>query len=358
MNYQIGLSILVLAFTACMKVTKKGEVENSVNETQVEQRIPELKSEPSLVLSDFQVIYSGQKEPNQYSVILRWPQLKNSIIRIFHTGDDQGTDIHENSFMMQNKKGGQSEKIRIEQYDSITEKRKSVVTLEINPPEDLVLSGQNLLSEDLIKTAERLFILADARIYGQQFNIKIKSRKIIAEEGSLISNFPSGSTADLEKGGLSGGLIEIISTEAVGRLKIVLNGQSGGSGRLGTPEAKIFQGMVIRSHSTVSDVTFVPVCPGNSGGQGGKSGSLVFSVDESKDFILLSDIELSQSGSSGETNFKCFETHIYPDFKKLCRPVNLQKCESNFDSNKNIFGQSGQMCIKLDQKENFKCSKK
>lgn len=358
MNYQIGLSILVLAFTACMKVTKKGEVENNATETQVEQRMPELKSEQILDSSDFQIIYSGEKEPNQYSVNLKWPQLKNSVIRIFHSGDDQGAEIVENSFMMQNKKGGQSEKIRIEQYDTATEKRKSVFTLEIKPPEDLVFSGLQVLSEDLIKAAERLFILADARIYAQQFNLKIKTHKIIAEEGSLITNFPSDSSADLEKVGLSGGLIEIFSTEAVGRLKIVLNGQSGGSGRLGTPEAKLFDGMILRADTLVSGSTLLQSCPGNSGGQGGKSGSLVFSVDESKDFILLSDIELSKSGLSGETNFKCFETHIYYEFKKLCRPVNLQKCESNFDLHQKSEGSSGQMCIKLDQKENFKCSKK
>lgn len=358
MNYQIGLSILVLAFTACMKVTKKGEAENNNTETQVEQRMPDIKSEPNLDLSDFQVVYSGEKEPNKYSVILKWPELKNSTVRIFHSGDDQGTEIVENSFVMQNKLGGQSEKIRIEHYDSVTQKRKSVVTLEIKPPEDIVFSGQRVLSDDLIKTAERLFILADARIYVQQFNLKIKANKIISEDGAIISNFPIESKADLERAGLSGGLIEIFSAEAVGRLKIVLNGQNGGSGRLGTPDAKIFQGMIIHSSSLVSDSTFAPFCPGNTGGQGGKSGSLVFSVDESKDFILLSDIELSKSGPSGETNFKCFETHIYPEFKKLCRPINLQKCESNFDSHQKSDGPSGQMCIKLDQKENFKCSKK
>ena len=145
MNYQIGLSILVLAFTACMKVTKKGEVEKSATETQVEQKMPEQKSEKNLVASDFQVTYSGEKEPNQYSVILKWPQLKNSIVRIFQSGDDQGAEIVENSFVMQNKKGGQSERIRIEHYDTTTEKRKSAFNLEIKPPEDLVFSGLHVL---------------------------------------------------------------------------------------------------------------------------------------------------------------------------------------------------------------------
>lgn len=358
MNYQIGLSILVLAFTACMKVTKKGEAENNKAETQVEQRMPDVKSDQNLDLSDFQVLYSGEKEPNKYSVILKWPEIKNSTVRIFHSGDDQGTEVFENSFVMQNKMGGQSEKIRIEHYDSITEKRKSVVTLEIKPPEDIVFSGQNVLSEDFIKTAERLFILADARIYVQQFNLKIKANKIISEDGALFTNFPSDSSADLEKSGLSGGLIELFSTEAVGRLKIVLNAQNGGRGRLGTPEAKIIDGMILRPDTIVSGSTLLQFCPGNSGGQGGKSGSLVFSVDESRDFILLSDIELSKPGLSGETNFKCFETHIYSEFKKICRPVNLQKCESTFDLYQKSDGPSGQMCIKLDQKENFKCSKK
>ena len=139
------------------------------------------------------------KELNiKYSVILKWPEIKNSTVRIFHSGDDQGTEVFENSFVMQNKMGGQSEKIRIEHYDSITEKRKSVVTLEIKPPEDIVFSGQNVLSEDFIKTAERLFILADARIYVQQFNLKIKANKIISEDGALFTNFPSDSSADLD----------------------------------------------------------------------------------------------------------------------------------------------------------------
>ena len=358
MNYQIGLSIMVLAFSACMKVTKKGETENSTTENQIEETRLKLNSDQSLAQNDIQIIYHGEPEPNRYTVILKWPESNNSILRVFHTGDEDGLDSVENSLLIKSKIGGKTEKIRIEQLDSITEKRKAAFTIEIKPPEDMVFSGQTILSEDLIKTTERLFIFAAARIYTQQFNLKIKAIKVISEEGALITNFPKESAAPLEQTGLSGGMIEIFSTEAVGRLKIELNGQNGGNGRLGTPDAISYNGMVLPANTLVSNSVNIHSCPGNRGGLAGKTGSLVFSADVSNNFILLAETELSKAGLPGEMTYKCFETHIYPEYKKLCRPLNFQKCESNFDISMNKIGESGQICTKLSRSENFKCEKK
>ncbi len=291
-------------------------------------------------------------------MILKWPAHKNSIVRVFQSDDEDGVETVENSLVLKNRMGGKFEKIRIEQFEILTEKRKASFTVEIKPPEDQIFSGLIVLNEDYIQTTERLFILGNARVYTQQFNLKVKAQKIFSEEGALITNFPLESSAELEKKGLSGGQIEIFATEAVGRLKIILNGQNGGVGRLGTPDAMLYQGMVLHANALVPDSINLRSCPGNRGGLAGKSGSLVFSADESNNFILLSETELAKAGLPGEMTFKCFETHIYPEYKKLCRPINFQKCESNFDISMNKIGESGQICTKFNRTDNFKCEKK
>ena len=143
-----------------------------------------------------------------------------------------------------------------------------------------------------------------------------------------------------------------------GRLKIILNAQNGGAGRFGNPLAKRFMGMIVPGDSLVAEDGIIPACLGNRGGLAGKSGSLVFSTDESKEFILLAETELAKAGSSGDVSFKCFETHLYPEFKKICRPIHSQKCESNLDIPMSKIGESGQICTKFNRTDNFKCEKK
>ena len=127
---------------------------------------------------------------------------------------------------------------------------------------------------------------------------------------------------------------------------------------MGTPNATSIQGMILPENHFLDQAFQLPECLGNHGANAGKSGSLVFSAENAKEFILLTDMNLAAAGANGETNFKCFETHIYPEFRKVCRPLNYKQCSSNFGTLTVGPGLSGQICTKLDKDQAFRCEKK
>ncbi len=360
MKYQFGLSILVLALTAtfsvgCMKVKKKDEVVQQTA-TEVQQAIDENPEQFALSPSSLKIKYHGQPIPNQYTAELLWPNsTTKSIYRII--GDKNvSTETTENSLTLNQLKGGIEIKIIFEQYEIATQKRLASFDVIISPPEDYVFDGVISLVENLDKNVERLFFTANAKVYTNQFNLKITAKNIYSEFGATLSNFPEGSVAEMEVVGLSGGKTEIITEHSEGNLQVIMNAQKGGEGRWGWKEV-----VGDPSASLVPKISFGPYpgCNPNSGAGGGNSGSIFIKINdsESTNFSVATSMMTATGGQAGQL----YESLMYamPGSRisnvKNFRDTSPQVCKNEFTNGQP--GHPGQICTKMSATENFKCEK-
>jgi hypothetical protein len=342
MKYQFGLSILVLAmFVSCVKVKKKDDVE--ADHKPSGQTLPPLvQSVTALSVLNLKIKYQGQPSPNQYAAEISWPIAPVKCMYRIIGDKNTSSETTENSIIINELSGGVEQKIIFEQYEVDTQKRLASFDVILLPPEDLVFDGVVNLVENTEKKVERLFLTASAQVYTNQFNLKIMANNIYSEFGAIISNFPDGAVGDMELHGLSGGKIEISSDSAIGNLLVILNAQRGGQGKWGWPG----------SDSTATG----PACLPNSGADSGDSGSLFFTLNDSKDFSLTPHMIVVEGGKVGEV----IPTHqhtVTSQYRSVIKiPYKPETCEGYVPANGKS-GRPGQICTKMNLNENFKCEK-
>lgn len=340
MKYQIGLSILVLAFSACMKVKKKDD-----SSVVAEARAEQLTEVSQLQNSDLVIKYQGQSKPNQYSAVLSWPQIPGSTFRMINANNEI-FETTENSYTVHNLIGGKEYKIIFEQFTTGDQKRLTVFDVIMSAPVDMLLDGPISLAENVDKTVERLFLTATAKVFTNQFNLKIKSKFIYSEFGALITNFPENFVAAMQTVGLSGGKIEISTTVAEGNLQILMNAQQGGEGLWGWKSIPPLIGGTGQSDG--------PGCLPNSGFDSGNSGTFIFISEQGSKMSFTTDMKVSAGGQIGNyMDSDIFVGTIVDRNKvKLFRYPDCQKIPTLGKP-----GKPGQICMKMNTAENFVCEK-
>lgn len=351
MKQQLRLSILVLvtgAFLFSCKVKKK---EDAVTE---EKTVPFTSQEfigESVAYQEIRIEYVGQNSPNLYSAVVSWPVTKTlSTFRIINS-KNENKETAANFIKLENLHGGIESKILFEQYSVQDQKRLASFDVIISPPQDLVFDNVVSLTENVDKTVERLFLTSAAKIYTNQFNLNIKAKKIYSEFGAVITNFPTESVAPFDTVGMSGGKIEIQTETADGQLQVVLNSQRGGQGRFGSP--------AVVDGDIMAVVSVRPVCPGNDGRAAGTTGSFFYQSIEKNDFAVSARIMITAGGDPGEINFKCHRRNPYVDFyNTYCKPEDPVRANCNSTAEPKIgpLSLAGQICVKMNSAENFKCN--
>lgn len=351
MKQLLRLSILVLVtgtlLTSC-KVKKKDDVvanEKAITATQQEDVVE------SVNYQDIHIKYVGQKSPNLYSAVVSWPVTKSlSTFRIIDfKNENRETAI--NTITFENLRGGIELKILFEQYSVQDQKRLASFDVIILPPQDLVFDGIVSLTENVDKTVERLFLTSTTKIYTNQFNLNIKAKNIYSEFGAVITNFSEESVAPFDTVGMSGGKTDIQTENAEGNLQVILNSQRGGQGRFGAP--------AVSDNDVMAVVSVRPMCPGNDGLPAGTSGSFFYQSIEKNDFAVSVRTQITKGGDPGEINFKCHKRNPYVDFyNAYCKPSDPARfnCSTAAEPKIGASSVSGQICVKMNSTENFKCN--
>jgi hypothetical protein len=361
MKYQIGLPILVLAFSACMKIKKKDEAVAAatvtVNEVQVEQQSV---STTVMQKSDLQIEYKGQANPNQYSAVLNWPKNTASTFRILNPNNEIIDNIDSN-YTISELAGGKEYKIIFEQFDLKDQKRLAVFDIILLPPIDLAFDHELNMIENLDYNIERLFLTSRAKIYTNQYHLNIKAKYIYSDYGALITNFPIGSVATTDTVGLSGGKIDISTTEAIGSLQVIMNAQQGGQGSWGTPSAKSnglgYQQVFLPSGENAQ----FPACYGRAGANGGQAGAFFLKIKLSGDFKVSAQMSTASGGAAGDMDMACYNSKAFinihlANFKKCRDMIDPNNCEQRQPSLPGLQGNEGQICLKMSEDENYKCN--
>jgi hypothetical protein len=362
MKYQFGLQILVLvmAFSfGCMKVKKKDDVapktETAVSEN--DYRVSSLTS------SNLIMRYQGQPKPNQYTAEISWPHTTiKSTYRIIQANSEI-REFTENSIALENLVGGQESKVTFEQYSIVDQKRLTSFDVFLAPPKDFVFDGVILLQQNVEENVERLFFTSSAKVYTNQFNLKIRAKNIYSEFGAVISNFPEGSVAAKETVGLSGGKTEIDADVAEGNLQVIMNAQQGGEGKYGWPMgtyAQIMNSPMIFPKDLKSGITGddIPACPGSDGAHSGSMGNFFLKFSTSSNLLISTRMLLVPGGNYGVLNEKCF--YNYPQ-SMSCVPTQyssgVASCDYKRIPHNGRPAAPGQICTKMSSSENFKCEK-
>lgn len=358
MKYQTWLPILVLAFTACMKIKNKDDLNKTAIQTEV-QPTQAFTDSAKISVTDILVQYQGLSVPNSYRAVISWPKKIKGFFRLINASNTILETIG-NSFKINNLQGGQPIKIILEQYSDSDSDQKRIAILEYTllPPVDMVISEVLNLTEDSEYNIERLYLTSTAKIYTNQFNLRITARNIYSEFGAMISNYQDGATAMVERAGSSGGKTELFSDNASGNLQIISNAEKGGSGKYGWSEGILVMGEYIPVSVGGRNGELRPICPGNDGAQSGDGGSFFLTVNNAKDFIVSAHSSVIEGGLAGIINENCYFDSAYPELKNLCKSIGKPGvCTTNFIPQNGKAGKLGQICIKLNSEENYKCEK-
>lgn len=283
--------VMAIAMTGCLKVQKKSEVAAAK-----EAKAKPVKAQPKQVnnrelrLDDVFVEFEGQAQPNIYDMVFSWPETRDRV-RISvdgHVAFAVNTS-ERTSEAIDNLQGGRKVSVLVE----ILDQQFHVITSEtrdLEIPKDYVFPKNYRLMADMTVANERVFMSA-ASITTQQFNLTIKTKKLIVLEKSYIQNFSTGEKAAPIKHGRNGGVIRIEAETAEGDLDITVNSEAGGDG---------FKAVKHETCPAGANCFPSPSCPwGGSGLNAGRNGDLYVKVAHSSDFKLYYQEELAVGGNVG-----------------------------------------------------------
>lgn len=322
--------IALMTLSACMKVKKKEEAESAAK---VEVQSTEAHAVSVLSEDKLSVQYIPTEEPNNYTARISWPQANGSLR--FILPDGQVFTSESNEIEIPNQSFQKKINLTVDQVDQNSQKLIAHFSLSLQAPQDWVVASAVYFQQNEEVNVERIFFLQGAQIYTQQFNVKIRAKKLISAQGTLIANFPEGSTAAIETAGLSGGTIDLKVEEARGSLDFLLNGQRGGQGKNGWKES-------------TSEFAGAEKCAPNSGANSGNSGSLIYDVQFQDQFMSTKKMVLVSGGVQGTL----LESIMYIGPK----PENKARRENC--ANNPVDGQAGKpgkICVKNYQLNKFDC---
>lgn len=292
------------AMTGCFKVEKKSEVATKQTQAKAPKAQPKQAVSRELRLDDVMVEFEGQVQPNIYDMIFTWPETRDRV-RISVDGQvmfavntaERATES------VVNLQGGRKVNVLVEildeKYHIITSE-----TRELEVPRDYIFPKEFVLTNHLSISHERVFMRAST-ITTQNFNLHIKTKKLIVLETSYIRGFADNTKAKVKHAGRSGGEIRIEAESAEGDLDITLNSEAGGDGFKGTWECSKAAGSICLSNL---------MCPNGGHGQAaGRNGDLFVKVKQVANFRLYQQEVINTGGKVGPK----FNAVTEPDYPKF-----------------------------------------
>lgn len=125
-------------------------------------------------------------------------------------------------------------------FDVLDDKMKIEKTIlkSIKVPVDFVFDSSNqILSNDVDISVNRLFVSGSRPIYTNGYQLNIKANEVYSNDGVIYSFAQQNKKAGSSMDGRSGGSVFIQGNTLKGPLKIQLSGQDGGDGQNGAPFA-------------------------------------------------------------------------------------------------------------------------
>lgn len=288
------LLLLAIVMTGCLKVQKKSEkaaAERKAKSTMVQ---PKQVLTRELRLDDIFIEFIGQSEPNVYDMVFSWPATRDRV-RLSLNGEELfvGDTSEIPSFTRSGLPGGQSYTVHVE----ILDQQNHIIDQEHRErevPIDYVFNKELRLIGDMrIVNYERVFMF-DAVITTSNFNLLIKTKKLVVVSKSNIQGFDEGAQASPANSGLSGGNVSIEAEEAQGILNFNMNSQAGGRGLNGYLEE--------RCHMK-GECHVRKICPqGGNGYSAGKNGDLRLKIKDVSGFFKEVTSGNSRGGAIGTAN--------------------------------------------------------
>lgn len=324
--------IALITLSSCLKIKKKDEVEPSA-QTEVQN---------VLVLSEnrLSIRYIPTEEPNNYTAHISWPQTSATLR--FISSDGQVFQSENNEIQIPKQSYQKPTSVTVDQLENGSQKLITHFNLSLQAPQDWVVGSPTYFQKNEEINVERIFFLTGAQVYTQQFNVKIRAKKLISASGAILGNFPENAEAAVETVGLSGGMIDLKIEQAAGSLSILINGQRGGHGK----------------HGFAACTSISSPCNPNSGADSGDTGELSLDIYDQSNFKLEYKRAFPVGGKTGE--FKNIQSGAS---SRLCsenwedisdrKDANLVTCEAPYSRGKP--GKVKQICIKNYQTNKFDC---
>lgn len=176
--------------------------------------------------SQFSAKAVGLNTPNVYHVQLTWPKAKGKI-RIYDESKLKAEiSAAMGAFVDQDVRAGSVANYKIE-FMAENEASFKTWPWAVQIPLDVLLEGPMTMSEAKVIEAERIFLAKSLQLYTRDYDLTLKARVLIADDGS-ISNFSSLMSAEKGMNGKSGGVVRILAQYAQGSLHVMLNGEDVG----------------------------------------------------------------------------------------------------------------------------------
>lgn len=208
-------------------------------------------------------------------------------------------------------------------------------------PRVLVVNEIVSLNENSEIEVDELYLEGQARIYTNQFNLKIHARKLFVESGAIIQTFAeNNSQAEINHEGHNGGQVQInIDDVAEGNLQVYMNGQHGGVGKIGWDGEMPFRGRMI--------------CNPGSGRKAGRSGSFFMEAPQSENFYITTGMSIARGGAVGQSRSDIISMSIEREKNPNHFKANNESC--TVIPSEGADGSSGQICLKLQDSERPQC---
>lgn len=274
----------------------------------------------TLTSGDASVAMTETDVPHQYQLTISWP---SDIKKVFIENDGRRileTDSIRQHFLLLK----DNTKYNIKVFSADGDRPVLVGEAQGQTPKDYSFSGVVELKEDLEIEANRVYFSNQTKVQTNGFQLKVQAQKIVSDNAEIFS-FLENSKAEPSQDGKSGGLVHIMSVEAIGNLKINLRGQNGGDGVDGLPWTTVAAGGSVGStggHSCLKPgigiggplkcwCTSQPGdgtsgangAKGNAGtkaGSGGSSGKIIVEVSDSSEFTAEPSQHIGLAGVAGK----------------------------------------------------------
>ena len=258
--------------------------------------------------------------PHQYQLAISWP---SDIKKVFIENDGRRileTDSIRQHFLILK----DNTKYNIKVFSADGDRPVLIGESQGLTPKDYSFNGIVELKNDLEIMANRVYFSNQTKVQTNGFQLKVQAQKVVSDDAEIFS-FLENSKAEPSQDGKSGGLVHIVSIEALGNLKINLKGQNGGDGIDGLPWTTVAAGGSVGStggHSCAKSpigiggalkcwCTSQPGngtngaggAKGNSGtkaGSGGSSGKIIVEVSDSSEFTAEPSQQIGLAGIAGK----------------------------------------------------------
>ncbi len=234
------------------------------------------------------------------------------------------------------------------EVESVPDQVVQPLVEKFSEPVIFVLDEVLSQTQDILIIADEVHLKTNARIYTNQFSLRIEATRIYIDRGAFIQTFAEDQTiAPIEQNAIDGGVVHIKGNDIYGNLRIFMNGQSGGVGLGG------WSGLPASPNPYVSLPPQEPCLP-NSGRNSGASGSFFLEVNQSQDFSISTSMKVAEGGSIGPVSADYFWT--VKDYKtKYKKAFDWQSCNTIPVTGK--AGMPGQICLKLSATDLARCER-